>query len=540
MTAKAARIAKYVQLPWLRGVNLDLDDGIMQLIGKGDYLVTGINCIFDVDGSKTKREGFSYFDSAAITGTPEIKGGFDYWANVSSVKTQKVVVWDGQATSKCWFEAAGGGAWTELTKAAAATAPTSVKSISFEVFNDDLVMAFTCANNTGPKKWNNQTGTEYAELGGSPPAVKFIRTHQGRLWGAGVPSNPDRLYFSSPGNHEEWNGAGDSGAIDIDPGDGDHSGITAIFPSFKGQLIVAKGSRLYRIEGVTPEEYRVVPISKGIGCVAHNAVVAVDLDDIYFMSHRGVHSLQVTEKYGDFEAMFLTTDIQSEFNAFDKTLLPYSQGVWIPALNSMAFAVSRNGTRLDVIWLYDMRFKAWYKWLITTNYPTALFRVMDSTAKRFKAYIGNNVGRLSYTENGSRSDYTSVAIPLTLKTPRIYPDRDPSTIKGFKKLGVWVEMETDVDLDVDVLIIGQSTAQELTFTSDSEGTALLDIDFTLGVNVLNATSNISMTPLQLPIDGYSTSVQLTFTQSTAGKNVKIYGFWIEWEPAGDSQETIGY
>lgn len=536
--SKNLRIAKYTQLPWLKGVNLDLDEGIMQLMRKGDYLVQGDNLIYDVDGSKSKRPGFSYFDSAAITGTPEIKGGFDYWANVSNVKTQKVVLWDGQATSKCWFLANSGGAYTELTKAAAATAPTSVKRVAFEVFNDDLVMAFECGNNTGPKKWNNQTGTEYAELGGSPPAMKFIRTHQGRLWGAGVPSNPDRLYFSSPGNHEEWNGAGDSGAIDIDPGDGDHDGITAIFPSFKGQLIVAKGSRLYRIEGNTPEDYRVIPISKGIGCISHNAVIAVDMDDIYFISHRGIHSLQVTEKYGDFEAMYLTSDIQSEFNTWDKTTMKYAQGVWIPSLNSMVFAVSRQGTRLDTLWLYDMRFKAWYKW--TGTNPTALFRVMDNTAKRYKAYLGNDVGRCSYTENGSYNDYTSTPISWTIKTPRLYPDGNPSTIKGFKKLGVWVVMETNVDLIAEISVIGQNTTQELTFTSESTGTPTLDNDFILGVSTLDQASAIKMTPLQLPFDGYSTAVQITFSEETLNKNVKIFGFWIEWEMAGDSQETVGY
>lgn len=537
---KEARIRKYIQLPWLKGVNTDLDEGVMALVKKADYLVQGDDIVYDLDGSKVKREGYTYFDSAAITNTPAVKGGFDYWANVSNVKTQKIVVWDGQATSKCWFLADTGGAYTELTKAAAATAPTSVKRVSFEVFQDDLVMAFDCANDTTPKKWNNQTGTEYAELGGSPPAVKFVRTHQGRLWAAGDPTRPDRLYFSSPGNHEEWNGAGDSGAIDIDPGDGDENGITAIFPSYKGRLIVAKGTRLYQITGTTPDEYKVDPLSKGIGCISHNSVVSVDLDDIYWISHRGVHSLKVTEKYGDFEAAFISADIQTEFNSWDKTQMKYAQGVWVPSLNSVMFLISRSGNELDEFWLYDIRFRAWYRWTVSSVDPSSLFRVFDKTSQRYKAYWGSDVGRVAYTENGSYADPSSTAISQVTKTPYIYPDNNPTTIKGLKKLGVWVNMESDVDLVVTVRVTGQTTTQTLTFNSDAEGVQVLDVDFVLGVSVLNQSSNIKMTPLQLPFDGYSTSVQLTFTQGTLNKKAKIYGFWIEWEPASDSQETVGY
>src|SRR5687767_14533539 len=126
---KERHIRKFVMLPWLKGLDTCIDEGIMQLVGKQDYLTTANNIIYDMNGAKDKREGFSYHDNAAITNTPEIKGGYDYWANVSNVKTQNIVVADGQATSKVWFQSAAGGAWTELTKAAAATAPTSVTRV---------------------------------------------------------------------------------------------------------------------------------------------------------------------------------------------------------------------------------------------------------------------------------------------------------------------------------------------------------------------------------------------------------------------------
>jgi hypothetical protein len=528
-------------LPWLKGLDSDTDEGIMQFLKKADFLVEADDVLFALDGSKIKRDGFTYHDNAAITNTPTIIGGFDYWANVSSVKSQKIVVWDNQATSKCWFIAGAGGAWTELTKHAAATAPTTLTRTVFEVFNDDLIIALTDSNAVGraPLKWNNQTGTEYEALGGNPPNVKYIRKHQGRLWAAGDPARPDRIYFTSPGNHEEWNGVGDSGAMDIDPGDGDSSGITAIFPSFRGELFVAKANALYKITGNDPISYEIIMVTAGLGCNSHNSAVAIDMDDIYFQSERGYHSLITTQKFGDFEGAFLSASVQREFNALDVLHKPFTQGCWIPSLNSVIWNVSRDGTRMDQMWLYDVRFKAWYKWL--NVYPTALFRVEDATTKIKRAYFGNNAGRLSKTQNdGVYHDYASTVITQETQTPFIYPDNDPATIKGFKKLGVWVKMPAGTTLTATVRLSGVNETQDLEFVSTSSGTAKLGVDFILGVSTLNADGVLRMTPYTLPLDGYGSSIQVLFTNNNLDEYVGIYGFWIEWEAAGDSQETIGY
>jgi len=543
---KEAHVREFVVLPWLKGVDTCTDEGIMHFTKGKEFLTSATDIVYELDGSKVKREGFAYHDDAAITGAEDLVGGFDYWANLTNTKTQRLVVWDNGATSQCWFKTpTAASSWTELAKDATATAPTVVSRVVFEVFNDDLIMAVTDSAAAGriPVKWNNQeAGNTYKPLGGTPPMLKFIRTHQGRLWGAGDPVRPDRLHFSGPGNHEEWNGDGDSGALDIDPGDGDSQGITAIFPSFKGRLIVAKGTRLYQIEGTTPEDYKVVPISKGIGCVSHNSCVAVDLDDIYFMSDRGFHSLAVTEKYGDFEGAYLSADIQKTFNAWSKSKLQFSQGVWIPTLNSVMWAISENGTTLDCFWLYDIRFKAWYKW--TGVNPTCLFRVQDAATGLKKAYFGDSVGRLSYTQRGTGAtdyhDYASTVITQSVTTPFLYPDMDPRAVKGFKKLGVWVKMNADVVLTATFRQAGRNTTQTLSLSTASEGTPTLDVDFILGTSALDATAAPRMTPLQLPVDGFSTSCQITLSNAVLNEKCAIFGFWIEWEPAGDSQETVGY
>lgn len=536
------RTSRFVVLPWLKGLDTDTDEGIMQFMSKVDMLTQADDVIFSVDGSKIKRDGFTYHDNAAITNTPRLMGGIDYWANVSNVKTQKIVVWDNQATSKCWFQAGAGGAWTELAKDASATAPTVVKRVSFEVFNDDLIMAVTDSNTAGrvPLKWDNQSGANvYLPLGGNTPSLKYVRKHQGRLWGAGDPARPDRLHFSSPGNHEEWQGEGDSGALDIDPGDGDVSGITAIFPSFRGTLFVAKQNAIYKVTGTSPIDYRLESITYGLGCISHNSAVAIDMDDIYFASERGFHSLILTQKFGDFEGAFLSNTVQGDYIALDDTMNQYIQGCWIPSLNSVIWNVSANGSKMDKMWLYDVRFKGWVKW--TGVYPTCLFRVEDSSTKIKRAYFGDDVGRLSKTQNtGIYHDYTSGIITQICRTPFIYPDKDPATQKAFKKIGVWLKMAADDVITVSARLAGVTEPQELTFTSQASGTPKLDIDFILGESLLSAGSVLRMTPYVLPMDGVGSSVQLTFTNNTVDSYCALFGFWIEWEPAGDSQETIGF
>lgn len=527
-------------LPWLKGLDSDTDSGVMQLMKKGDYLTEFLNHIFALDGSKIKRDGYTFFDSAAITGAGEIKGGHDYWCNLASQKAQRVVVWDGASASKCFFQSGSGGqAWTELTKATAYnTAPSSLKRISFEVFNDDLIMAFTDSTAGGkpPAKWNNMTGAEYEALGGNPPSFKFVRKHQGRLWAAGDPARPDRLHFSTPGNHEEWNGTGDSGAIDIDPGDGDVSGITAIFPSFRGMLFVAKGNAIYKVSGTEPLNYKVEPVTYGLGCISHNSAVAVDMDDIYFASERGFHSLVLTEKFGDFEGAFLSKEVQRQYLELSVLHKPYMQGVWIPSLNSVMWNVSRQGTTMDQFWLYDVRFKGWYKW--TGANPSALFRVEDSGTKIKKAYFGSTVGRVSKTQNtGIYHDYTNTAIAQSCTTPFLYPDDDPITVKMFKKLGVFVKMPQNETLTATIRLAGHSTTQSVSFTSAAVSTAKLDVSFTLGTSLLDAGGTLRMTPYTMPFDGTATSVQITFSNAVADSYAAIFGFWIEWEPAGDAQET---
>lgn len=518
----AKRTQVFQLMPWLGGRNTTLDPSIVP----NNQLVTADNTLFSTDLARRKRGGFQYLDSSSIGASVKILAGIDYWANVSSTKTQReVVVTDEPAI----YSYTSSGTRTQLTKKSGATDLVAGYSyVSMEVINEDLVIAFN--NATTPKKWDGQTGTEWEDLPGSPPNFSFCRSHINRLFAAGVASNPDRLYYSSTDNHEEWGGLGDSGAIDIFPGDGDPEGITAIFPAFKGVLFVAKRNRLYRVNTTgAPEDWTVTEVSRGIGCVAHNAVAAVGQDDIIFVSDRGLHSLAATDSYGDFESAFLSKDIQTDFNNWNKGRYKQMWMTYIPEMNSMALAVSGEGSSVNQeIHLFNVEDKQWYRFPQVTC--ESMWRAKLSN--RDVLMIGNSSGRISELTTNEFND-NGASIPFIVKTGTIYPDGSPLTVKGFKKVSLFYRPKGDYTLTARFKIDNypvQTLNFDLSGSFDALGT-----EFTLGTSVLGLAQAVP--PVTMPVDGYGHGFSLELVQSEIDEEAEIYGFAVEFEAAGDDQES---
>jgi hypothetical protein len=155
-----------------------------------------------------------------------------------------------------------------------------------------------------------------ADLPGNPPLGTILRVHRNRLWVAGDEDNPSRLYWSAFGDDETWATATsggdvtDAGFEDIEPSDGGI--ITALGPSFHGELIVYKTTGIWRIQGNDPTDFQPYP-SPVLGAVGHHAVVNVGMDQ-FFVSPSGVHSLITTQNFGDYEDAFLSRDIRNLWN----------------------------------------------------------------------------------------------------------------------------------------------------------------------------------------------------------------------------------
>lgn len=490
-------------------------------------------------GSGSLAESTTATTTITITRARPIIAIHDYWRFVSSTatKSQRIIAITGEHATSLpalpllfYYDSDGRRVNIATSVAAASNFPTTITKATTTVMNEKLIVAFDGKDNK-PIKYNPDDDAEWELLGGTPPSFSIMQVHQGRLW-TNDKSNPDRLHFSSISNPEEWQGNGDSGAIDIISGDGDSQGITAIFPSFKGSMFVAKGNKLYEIIGDSPENYGIRPLTVGLGVANHKAVAAVDVDDVVFASFKGFHSLVTTDQYGDFTQAFLSSKIQPTFNEFQSNRLSFIEAAYVPSLNSVAFAVSEEGeSDNSALYLYNTVKKEWYRWPDADAQALGVIEIANSR----KLFFGTSNGRLVETQNGEFSDFTSQAISYRIKTGSIYPDGNPLTVKAFKRLTLWFKPRGNYTFTATVKIDNFPT-QSISFSETIEGD-LLDDTFVLGQSSLG--SELVMAPYSQPIDGYGHGCTIEIQQNTVDQQVEIYGLMIEYESADIQQEVIG-
>lgn len=205
---------------------------------------------------------------------------------------------------------------------------TAQTLFDFASFDGRLVIART--GDKVPMIWD-VGGAQAEALEGSPPHISMLRVHSRRLFGAGDPRFPSRLYWSGLGNPEIWTTEFtgdfvDSGFTDIDKDDGGI--LTAISPSLHGDLILYKTTGVFRLRGTDFDNFSLDPIFKFVlGGVPHHAVTNV-LNDQYFVTSYGVHSLLATQKYGDLEQALLSNDLRDDWNTYiNPDLLQYAWAV---------------------------------------------------------------------------------------------------------------------------------------------------------------------------------------------------------------------
>jgi len=512
--------------PWIGGLNTSLD---ASTIGANELTIAD-NIVFGTQGSRKKRDGIDFDWDDASNGTDSLIAGIDFWYGTAAGKTQKVVTLSDAKNFYTYNPTSG--ARTAITDGGTAY-PAAITTATMLVFNNKLLVAVDGANNV-VKAW---TGSgDIADLGGTPPKASLLQSHLGRVW-CNDKTRIDRLHYSTTGNEEEWNGIGDSGALDIGTGDGDPEGITAIFPTFKGVLYVAKKTKLYKILGETPETFQIVEVSKGLGCVGQNSIAQIDQDDMVFVSERGIHSLASTDKFGDFEAAFLSAPIQATFiESIPAARRKYIWGRYLNHINSVAFALTDEQTASGEnksIYLYNLPLKSWYVWPDVSC--ECMFIVQQTDMKRL--FLGGSTTRLAKTFNGTNYDLntsgTETAIIPRIRTGYIAPSGDNLIIHAFKGFGLIYRPIGTHTVTASVKIDNFPT-QSFAF-SQQDSADLLGSTFVLGTSLLGVDAVLA--PYVYSMDGYGRSVQITITQSGTDEEIEIQGFVLFYEPSSPMNEV---
>ncbi len=480
-------------------------------------LVIANNIVLISDGSRTTRYGQARFSGQLNSATSVVTLIKDFFL---SNGTQKTVVKSG---TKYYADAAGDGTFVDITGSETISATAIV---STEVINNLLII---CSSTEAPYKYS-QTGN-IAALTGSPPNGRYVRYHFGRMWIAGVTANPHRLYFSQAFNPEEWTVG--AGYLDIDPDDGTKGGITAIFPSYRGELFVAKTSKLYKVTGSAPVTFKVEPVTTSVGCISHNSVVAVQ-NDIIFASERGIMSLETaTNVRGDMSSSFLSADIHNQYHRIKKTRWENIVAVFVPQLNSYIFSCSIDSTTSnDYVYGLNIIFNQWYQWLSYTANSLAMIRDTSSRLRLMNGDSAGYVNRYNEYESTPYGDFGTTAIAYSIKTGAIYLNNKPHESWSYK--GLWVTAQANKTVTVTVTsAIDNLDTQSTSFTLPVTGETLGS--FVLGTSILGSAT--TLTPLYVPLEGIGHSIQLTMAISSSTARIQIFGYEIEAKPGSDSYEV---
>ena len=337
----------------------------------------------------------------------------------------------------------------------------------YNVFEDQLIISST---GDVPKTWDQTTA---ANLGGSPPSFAFSTTHVNRVWAAGAVAAPSTLYYSSLLEAAEWNGAGNSGTIEVDPSDGDV--ITGIYP-FRGELIVFKGPNkgsIHRIGGRTPATFTRDRFIEGVGAVNQNLIFMFGSDLGYVWADGTVRTLLASERFGDFELGSLSVDINTMLQENVNTAhLRKGWAATDPLRGEVIFTMPFGASQKPNMTLaMDFRFGN-PRWMTWTNIGAYCVARMSnpSNNNRHEMYVGGNDGFIRRLNGADLNiDGGSGAITSYVKTPFLHYSL-PKTRKTLRAVGLGVSPKGSYTV---TLGWRRDSAAEQTVSVDQAGSDVL-------------------------------------------------------------------
>ncbi len=459
------------------------------LLIRPDDIVSSDNIIYTTYSTKKKRPGLKKQFQAVVPGGRPILSGFDFFR----LGTQRTVAYNGNRL----YAFNPSGVLDDIT------GPYSLPQnevVSFLAFQGLLVIFFS-GGNFAPKRWT-QSGN-IVDLSATAPNAPFGRVWLNKLW-LPDPTVPGRLLHSNTGT-VDFTG-GDSGSIDLDVNDDNPDGLTAIFPPFfgaQGALYVTKRFSLYKISPVFLSDgtlqFAPTKISDGIGCLSHNAVVAIS-SVIMFPSDLGVHVLSSTDKLSEVETDFVSSQIQPEWvNGVNFNRAKYMYAAYDRTLSSYIVAFpSISRLYPDSVWGYSILAKKWYKWRNFNH--TCLFRYLDPITKRVRTMVGSKTGQLGVLDETKTTDY-GIPFNLTFQSGLITPSGMVQDQFCFSNLTAVFVPQLKGSFTITYKIDGR-TIETLTF--NMEDTSLgdsLGVDFIPGQSVLGGIPKVNVSKKEVKGSG---------------------------------------
>ena len=244
------------------------------------------------------------------------------------------------------------------------------------------------------------------------------------------------------------------------------------------------------------------------GCVSQHAFVDLGYDqgDAVYVSRHGVHSIALSQQYGNRENTFLSYPIRKTWETVNQAQLERITATYWPDEGMVLFAVpTGSNTTPDTILCMDIKGAGrlspesvrWYKWKLAGSLsPNYLRMARLPTSNEEVVYLGGSAGHLGHFSRTSYADFGS-AYPVSFRTK----DDDfgfPSIEKGVGNAFVMANgsgdyLPTHTYMLDDASITGVTSTLEMTLpgfelgdtsTGDTIGTAAADGTLGSGENLI--------------------------------------------------------
>jgi hypothetical protein len=448
----------------------------------------GADLIPNLIGRLRERGGWSNGSdsiSAAKATASYVAGGI--YAPYTAGACQVVVDEDGEV-----YKVADG---TTVTDVAA-----GVTVVQNPVFHRNIVIVPASGGATSPKKVTNSAGTlSVGNLGGSPPQGKYAA-----VWGdytllAGSTAQPQRLYFSDPGDPEGWDTTNTYWDF-TQPINGLAALRSAIFAFHDGTMS--------RLRGTTPppgsDFFADDPIFT-VGCTDARSI-ALRGDRVAFANGEGIFYTDGSAEPANITKLCGRQSYwQEQLTSYDKASWTISGGF----LRDKYFVSVMNGSSFVLAAFIDLDRLSW--WPLTNLKAVAMWAAQGATDK---LYFGRRdaarVGELSsifMPASGVKNDGDGTAVTATFESPYYEGKFGAKTVKK-----VYVDHElTDYGSDDPTATIGYiSTPEDLTYTTLSTGLS----------------ESTTKTTTKATIGGAHDGIAFKITRSGAG-DFKLYGLEAE-------------
>ena len=350
-----------------------------------------------------------------------------------------------------------------------------------------------------------------------PVGMKYIVAHKERIFGVGVSSNPQNLYYSKLNEPENWPTL--NFIRTYNPQQGGLTDITGLL-TFRDQLYVFTRDQMWVLRGSSETDFILERLPHGIGCVSHHTIKTFQ-NVVMWWSEGGPVQWDGSSFTFPYNDKLDTLMRWTAANSTDWTNAGSPAAIDPDRMDSMVSEVfkvggrlmwwtaytARTGTTNDRILIYDFAHEAWSIMLV----PTASMGILeDSTTDMDRIYLGGYTGTIREAWRGFTFEAGAISAQADTKW---FDMGQPANRKKLRGMQVWLRAR-DASL----------AAHNLTIYWYFDFSTTAFDSTTIAVPASRAA------PIYFPLRGKFQHVRFRFENTAASEDFVIDGFDVQFRP----------